>query len=573
MRPGEGIRRRTHEISVSEKEAVEEEAPEEKPREHDPRAFRASLEARVSGEIRPRRMEMVREREEEYSASELKGEEEYEEEDGNEEYKSKEKYDEEGGYEEEDEYREDEYEEDEEGEDEEKPAGEDEKKSTDGEIHRFLKPIDERNRRRDTNPFLQKLKNKRGDVSEHMSGDLTQKRGRNIWVYIFGLIILGGFAIYAFFPSVSVGVTPRTESVTLADKAFAASLAAATSTNTNTNETSGQGLTFQLVNTTASAQGEADATGVEDVEQKASGKIVVYNNYSTQDQPIIANTRFQAPNGLIYRAKDAFVIPGMKGSTPGQVTITVYADQAGENYNTTNAGTKFTIPGFEGSPKLFEGFYAKSSTAFTGGEKGTVKKVSDEDLANVKSSLSDQLQKQLLEKARAGLSSDAILFDDAAVVDYKTSVGSGSTADGKAPVTVTGTLTGLIFSKSALAQAIASSTVPGYQGGGVTSQDWSGVKFAFAGQDANQTPDLSSIKNISFTLTGVLPLTWQIDRDRVAESLAGKNTADFKSILKDNSAIHQANSVVRPFWMHHFPEDPMEIKINIENPSASKPAQ
>jgi len=86
----------------------------------------------------------------------------------------------------------------------------------------------------------------------------------------------------------------------------------------------------------------AKATGVENVEKKASGRIVVYNEFSSAPQKLIATTRFETPDGKIYRIKDAVTVPGA-----GSVEATVYADQPGEEYNIDL--TDFTIPGFKGN--------------------------------------------------------------------------------------------------------------------------------------------------------------------------------------------------------------------------------
>ena len=81
--------------------------------------------------------------------------------------------------------------------------------------------------------------------------------------------------------------------------------------------------------------GEVTSENEVTIKTEASGKIVVYNNYSTAGQKLIKDTRFETPNGLIFRIKDAVTVPGKKtvgGETvPGSLEVTVYADKEGDS--------------------------------------------------------------------------------------------------------------------------------------------------------------------------------------------------------------------------------------------------
>jgi len=54
------------------------------------------------------------------------------------------------------------------------------------------------------------------------------------------------------------------------------------------------------------------ATGKEKVEEKASGRLTIFNAFSSQPQVLIAGTRFQSPEGKIFRLTDRITIPGAK---------------------------------------------------------------------------------------------------------------------------------------------------------------------------------------------------------------------------------------------------------------------
>ena len=76
---------------------------------------------------------------------------------------------------------------------------------------------------------------------------------------------------------------------------------------------------------------------MKEIERRASGKIIVFNNYSTNSQRLIARTRFETLEGKIYRIRDAVVVPGISDKdgrkTPGSIEVTVFADEPGEEYN------------------------------------------------------------------------------------------------------------------------------------------------------------------------------------------------------------------------------------------------
>ena len=71
------------------------------------------------------------------------------------------------------------------------------------------------------------------------------------------------------------------------------------------------------------------ATGKEEVSLKASGRIVIYNNYNTAKQRLVRNTRFETPPGFIYRINKSIDVPGQTteaGRTiPGSIEVTIHA--------------------------------------------------------------------------------------------------------------------------------------------------------------------------------------------------------------------------------------------------------
>lgn len=102
--------------------------------------------------------------------------------------------------------------------------------------------------------------------------------------------------------------------------------------------------------------------------KKATGKITIYNEYSTETQRMILRTRFESPDGRIYRLAASVIVPGKRivnqQEIPGQIDAMVIAEEEGPQYNI--GPTTFTIPGFKGDPR-YEYFLGVSTEAITTG--------------------------------------------------------------------------------------------------------------------------------------------------------------------------------------------------------------
>ncbi len=128
------------------------------------------------------------------------------------------------------------------------------------------------------------------------------------------------------------------------------------------------------------------ATGKKYVSKKASGKITIYNAYSSVPQKLVASTRFVAPDGHIFRLASAVTVPGAKivdgKIEPSSIEASVVADQPGANYN-VGSSPRFEIPGFKGTAR-YSTFYGESTTAMIGGYIGEVAYPTDEDIRKAK---------------------------------------------------------------------------------------------------------------------------------------------------------------------------------------------
>src|SRR3989344_8455696 len=227
------------------------------------------------------------------------------------------------------------------------------------------------------------LKNKEREIplDEELEMEKT-KKSRFIFKFIISfliLILLGAFGYVALnrVSTAVINISPYKETSAIDSRLRARANAAA------------DGLPFEIAQLSAEESGLVTATGISSGGQKASGKITVYNNYGNAPQKLIANTRFQTSDGKVYRIRGAISVPGM-----GVLEATVYADQAGEEYNIGPAD--FTLPGLKGGPR-FEKVFAKSKSAMSGGTSGNVRVVKKEDIDSARTAVNEKLKNRLTE--------------------------------------------------------------------------------------------------------------------------------------------------------------------------------
>ncbi len=302
--------------------------------------------------------------------------------------------------------------------------------------------------------------------------------------------------------------------------------------------------------------------GSKRVERKASGTIIIYNNFSSATQRLIKNTRFETPDGKIYRIQESIVVPGQTTSgvkkLPGSIEAVVYADQAGESYNI--GLSDFTVPGFKSSPDRYTGFYARGKTPMDGGFVGVAPFVSPEKVSAARASLRKALEEKLVADAKGKISADSVMLTGGyAFVSRSESETEG--ADEKVEVTERGTLTGFVFTKAALASYIARRAVLRYDDAPVSFNAAETLAFSFLNKaDFGKNAD----GRVLFGLDGSGEIVWNLDADRLKAELSGKAKSDTVSVLASYGAIERSQVVIRPFWKKAFPDNIKKISVVIK---------
>lgn len=387
------------------------------------------------------------------------------------------------------------------------------------------------------------------EYSETGSGNIMSRmRAWLPWLVGVAVSLAAGVLLLNFFASASVMIVQKHETLPM-DEKFSAFK----------NGTSSD-LYYAIMSTTTSLSLEVPATGEKTVTAKASGRVVVYNKQGVA-QRLVKNTRFQTPDGRIYRINDSITVPKMTvtggKSVPGLLEVTVYADEAGPVYNSDPVD--FTLPGLKSSP-LFTKVYARSNGPIVGGASGTVKTVSGEDMKQAGEDLRIQLETKLRAKARGDLAPFQIAYDPGIVVEFSEPLLSKVTAsaNNKAVVTREGRIMLVFFKRDELTKAILQRLVKDYTGEEVDIKNLESLQFTMSPQNGDT---LASGAKLDFSLKGTPELVWTIDEAATKSALLGISKESFNEILSRYSSIERAKATVSPMWKRSFPNNPDRISV------------
>lgn len=317
-------------------------------------------------------------------------------------------------------------------------------------------------------------------------------------------------------------------------------------------------LSFETMTLEATGERQLAATGEEEVSEQATGEIIVMNT-SDSSERLIKNTRFETPDGLIFRATESIVVPAGTEEDPGTVRAQVFADEAGEEYNIDP--TTFVVPGYRegGYDALYEAITARSETPMQGGFDGITYTVDDDELEVAQASLHEELRSALMDRVANERPAGFVLFDNSLAF---TTESLPTVESGEDMVTIKEKvlLHAPIFEDDALAAFVAAATIPGYEEESVRIEDTDALTFAYAATSTAST-DLRNLDSFEFKLSGQPQIVWTFDEAQLREDLAGAQKTALQTVLGGYPAIERAEAVIRPFWKRSFPENPDAIDI------------
>ncbi len=364
-----------------------------------------------------------------------------------------------------------------------------------------------------------------------------KKKSKLTIFYIFLFLILLGLGVWTFvFDTAKVYVSPKYEDISI----------------------SGGFLIFKediLIDYVSSKETQTVLKSApKEVNEKASGELTIYNNYSGESQVLINNTRFQTADGKIFRINQSVTVPGKVGSVPGAITVKVYADTYGSEYNI--GPSEFSIPGFKDTAR-YEAFYAKSNAPMTGGVSGIIQIVSEDDIESAKENLIPKIKATLKEEANYLKKEGYVTLYDNLVIDYTDNSSQLIIGDGNnyelegvaAIVSIKEEVLAKLLAEQALGSSYNSLEKLRLEGEG-------GLAF-----EMDEDPDIEA-GLIKFNIEGRVRLVWTYDADNIKVSLMGKKISSLSDIMQNYSSSVVSSTVkVMPTWSRTFPNTIERIKI------------
>lgn len=393
-----------------------------------------------------------------------------------------------------------------------------------------------------------------GDIREMPPVPPSARPRRSRWwvwlIALFGVIVLALMGIFAFRDTV-ITVIPRSHTVAFDQTARFTAYPEATAASGT--------LPYRVITADYEDSETLQTQGSQHVETKASGSITVFNSYSADPVKLVKNTRFSTPNGLIFRAPADITVPGKRGTTPGQVSVTVVADAAGEQYNVA-ATDKFTLPGLKSNPDMYSGVYAKSSAAMTGGFAGDQPAAEPGALEAARAAIRTRLQSSAAEAVQQP---DMIAFPEISRITFQ-SLPSVSESANTTRIRERAHVEIVAFPKAAFAQLVAQSVSADAQDSSVELVP--GANYAARLESA--TSSNWGADPINFTMAGQAQLVWNVDGQALAQALAGRDESAFQTVVTGFSGIQEAHARIEPFWKSSFPTEVSKIQVTVETPAS-----
>ena len=300
------------------------------------------------------------------------------------------------------------------------------------------------------------------------------------------------------------------------------------------------------------------ASGKEKIENKASGKIVVYNSYSSDPQTLVANTRFTTPDNKIFLLKKAIVVPGAKiiegKIISSSIEVDVVASQAGAEYN-IGPVAKFTIPGLKGSPK-YEGFYAKSEQSMANGFVGEKAVPTDKDIKDAEIKIKEDLENVLKITILSQLPEEFKVVDGSLKFEIiSKKINKETDKENKFSIFAEAKTKLIAFREKDLNNALIAKALFQLPEGDYETAEFN-IEYGIPRLDFDKG-------EMSFPAKGRVAFKRKVDADLLRRQVLGKNGADIKALVFSLPGLDNAQLSFWPKYIGKAPSRIEKIKITI----------
>ncbi|MBT9171504.1 MAG: hypothetical protein DDT18_01887 [Actinobacteria bacterium] len=300
------------------------------------------------------------------------------------------------------------------------------------------------------------------------------------------------------------------------------------------------------------------ATGKKQVKRKAGGKIIIYNSYGSGSQTLVAGTRFQSPDGKIFKLLERIVVPGaqiIEGKiVSSNIEAAVEAAQFGPQYN-IGPISRFSIPGFQGTPKE-RGFYAESKEAMKGGFIGEAAYPTDEDIKKAKEKAGKDLKDYVDSYLSLQIPPEFKFIDASRQFNIiKEEVNPSTDEKGNFTVFIEGESLVIGFREADLISLIEE-----------TAQTNLGESFKIKNYQLEYGVGRPDFKKgqISFAVNFKGVFEEPIDIESFKRKVSGKDEKELKTFISSFPNIQKTTVSFWPFWVKKTPDNLKRITVEIK---------
>lgn len=301
------------------------------------------------------------------------------------------------------------------------------------------------------------------------------------------------------------------------------------------------------------------ATGTKDLGTKASGTITVYNEYDSNDQALVAGTRFVTSDGKVFRSTADATVPGGSVSggkiVAGKTTVSVQADQNGDQYNV--GPTRYSIPGLSAAQQ--SGIYGQGQQ-MQGGSSKTAKVITQADIDRAQQAAveADKAEAQKDLKDKAG-KSQVVLEPSLQqkVTKSNPSPAAGSEAS-SGTVAISVEYTQLAVKQSELSELAKSKEQEQIGQDKEIYDDGSGnLQLKTMGAATGSGAQKFRANATAFAGT-------KIDKDALVKDIKGKKIGEATEIAQRLQDVEKAEIKVTPTWATSLPLMTSHIKVEVK---------
>ncbi len=355
------------------------------------------------------------------------------------------------------------------------------------------------------------------------------------------IMVPGAYVAYSVLPQANIKIVTRKM-----DNDYSALLIidkAATVLNLESNKIPGQ-----IFSQKKNGQLTFPATGEKNLNKKAVGSITIYNKHSSAPQNLVASTRFESPDGKIFRLVEAVVFPGM----PSSITAKVIADHGGESYD-IGPIDHWTIPGFNNTTKE-KTFYGVSAEPMKGGFTGKSAYPTDEDIKNAKEKSSQALEDGLKSLVKNGIPSGFKFVDSSSKFSIsKQIVNADVNERNEFSVWTEAEISAMTFREADVNEIINNNIKK------ELSPTLKLKNFTLAYGDSKYDEKKGTL---TLPVNYKVKTEYPVDAEKLKGVLAGKSELELRALLFTIPGLSDVKISFWPFWVNRVPStDKVEITV------------